>query len=279
MKAPITRILVPLDPSEFAQAATETACLIATKHQAQVAGIAVLDLPEIQSHIMPAAGPYYPFMGDAIEKETRHADRVLKDCLTRFAQTCDAADVPHLETEYTGIPAQKFLESSIFYDLIVTGLKNSFHFGTREEGDPLHKLLDRTIAPVLAVPSSGTKGFQKVLIAFDGSFGSARAMQDFVSLALPYDLSITVAVADKPEKETSFLLRQAIAYLRAHGLSRIETLSSDGPIEEVITDSVLDASDLVVAGIHSRKFIRDCFIGSFTNQLMKRGDTPLFLSH
>ena len=177
MKASITRILVPLDPSEYAQAATETACLLARDHKAQVAGVAVLDAPGIQSDLMPAIGPYYPMLGDQFREKIAHASEVIDDCKKRFADTCESNRVPHYETEYEGIPAAKLLESSIFSDLIVMGLRTYFHFETREEGDgnSLDLFLDRTITPVLAVPKSGLSEIKKVLVAFDGSIGAARA--------------------------------------------------------------------------------------------------------
>ena len=276
----IKKILVPLDSSPFTAGATETACRIAGKHDAGVAGVAVLDSPEIRSSVVPAIGPYYPMMIDAVQAKIRHADHVLKDAIERFATTCDEMGVRHLETEYEGIPAQKLLESSIFYDLIVVGLETAFHFETRGgQGDTLDKLLNRTATPVLAVPAKGMPALEKVIIAFDGSFGSSRALRDFMIMAKPFDPQLVVVAADLDSKQSDFLLTNASTLLESHGFSDVRTLASDKPVEKAFAEDVDDDADLIVAGIHSKHRFKDIFTGSFTARLIKEGRTSLFLSH
>jgi len=280
MENAITRILVPLDPSIYADAATKTACHIAEIHGAEVGGVVVLDSHEITSSLVPEIGPYYPMMIDAVRGKKQHADHVLKDCMTRFASTCESEGIKHFETHWEGIPAQKLLESSIFYDLIVIGLETFFHFETRgEEGDSLSELLDRTVTPVLAVPSDGISKFDRALIAFDGSLSSGRALQDFSRFAQPFDFEVTVFVADKPKREADFLLREAEAFLHSHGIHNIVLEQEINPIEISLPAPYLDSFDLVVAGIHSKHIIKDFFVGSFTKTLIERKNTPLFLSH
>ena len=281
MKPSIKRILVPLDPSNYAQAATISACALAREHRALLAGVAVLDSDGIRSDLVPGIGPYYPMMADQIRERIQHADQVVKDCMERFANTCEKERVAHIQTEYDGVPAEKLLESSIFYDLVVCGLRTFFHFETLEEGDEgrtIDQLLDRTITPVLAVPEKGLEKIDRALVAFDGSFGAARALHDFVQLTTTDAPEVTIVVAEMSAGKSTFLLDQASAFLRTHGIEKIDTVASDASIEETI-DSRLHDTDLVVAGIHSKKLIKDLFVGSLVKHLIKRGDTALFLSH
>jgi len=276
----VKRILVPLDSSAFSDGAAETACRVAKIHQAEVAGVAVLDSPEIRSSLVPAIGPYYPLMIEEVQAKVDHANKILSDCLDRFSGICNKAGVRHVETEYEGIPVQKLLESSIFFDLVVMGLETSFHFETRNgRGDTLDKMLDRTATPLLAVPPSGLETVEKVTIAFDGSFSASRALRDFISFGKPLDPEILVATANLPEGESDFLLRNVRALLNAHGYTDINTQAFDKPIDEAIRGKIIDSSDLVVAGIHSRSNLKAFFVGSFTLELIERGDTALFLSH
>lgn len=276
----IKKILVPLDASAYTDGATETAIRIAKKHGASVTGVAVLDSPEIRSSVIPAVGPYYPMMVDAVQAKIQHADQVLRDTLIRFSQRCEEAGVPHEETEYEGIPVQKLLESSIFHDLIVIGLETSFHFETRGgRGDTLDKLIDHTATPVLAVPSAGAADPTKVIIAFDGSFGASRAMRDFIPFASPFNPEITVVSAELPARKSDFLLSSAVALLESHGFTRVNWNASEMTVEETFTPAFTADADLIVAGIHSRRPIRDMFTGSFTASLIRNHDKPLFLSH
>jgi nucleotide-binding universal stress UspA family protein len=283
MKASIRRILLPVDPSVFAEAAADTACLIAKAHRAQITAVAVLDSDEIRASLISAIGPYYPMMVEEVQKKIHHADHTLRECLARCAATCDAAGVEHREAEYDGIPAEKLLSSAIFYDLIVTGLETSFHFETRgTRSESLEHLLDRTATPVLAVPATGLAKIERVLVAFDGSAPSARALHDFMSLATAFQPEIVLVSAGFPDKQSDFLLGNAELLLRAHGFSRVTRHAGAGPVEEVF-DQLLSpeggGADLVVLGIHSGNFLKKLFVGSFTRRLIQQGDTPLFLSH
>ncbi|MEM9017660.1 MAG: universal stress protein, partial [Verrucomicrobiota bacterium] len=276
----LKRILVPLDASIFSEGAARAACQIAKAHGATLSGVAVLDSPEIRSSLVPAVGPYYPMMLDAVQEKITHADHVLKDTLNQFSRLCESAEVSHLETEYEGIPAQKLLESSIFYDLIVMGLETAFHFETRvSTGDTLDKLLDHTATPVLAVPPEGLPSLERVAIAFDGSFSSSRALRDFMLMAFPFAPEILLIVADTPFSEAEFLLNNARSLLQSHGFGRVEVMISEEEVGSTFDDRFLDGFDLVVAGIHSRRKLRDLFTGSFTARLIRDGTTPLFLSH
>ena len=276
----IARIFVPLDPSVYAQAAVEAACKIARKHDAQISGVAVLDSPEIKSSLVPAIGPYYPGLVDEVRKKTRHADEILKDCLARFVHTCEEMGVSHLETEYEGIPVQKFLDSAVFHDLIVVGVKTAFHFETRKDiFQPVDDLLDRTVAPIIVVPAEGFDGPEKVVITVDGSMGASRALQDFSRYAQLYDFEAKLICAEKESSESDFLLSSAGDFLRSHGIDNITSEASDSPIKDTVSAEIEDGANLIVAGIHSKKFFKDRFVGSFTKYLVDRADTALFLSH
>ena len=276
----LKKILVPLDSSIYTDGATETACRLAKAHEAQVAGVAVLDSPEIRSSIIPAIGPYYPMMVDAVQAKIQHADQVLREALERFARSCEEAGVEHIETEYEGIPAQKLLESSIFYDLLVVGLETAFHFETRGgRGDTIDKLLETTATPVLAVPPTGMGPPKRAIIAFDGSFGASRAMRDFLITARPFAPEIVLVAADLEPVKTQFLLGNAKELLAAHGFENVETIASEDPVEEVVDEALIESADVIVAGIHSRHRIKDLFVGSFTRKLIREGNKALFLSH
>lgn len=276
----VKRILVPLDSSHFSEAATQAACFVAQKHEATVAGVAVLDSPEIRSSIIPAVGPYYPMMLDAVQQKIEHADQVLHESMDRFAKTCAEHGVEHRETEYEGIPAQKLLESSIFYDVVVTGLETHFHFETRGgEPESIESILNHTATPVLAVPEAGLAELNDVVIAFDGSFGASRALRDFMILAIPFQPNITVITAGLEAEKSDFLLSNAGRLLRSHGFSSVELVASKEDIGKAIPESLRKASDVIVAGIHSKHRIKDIFVGSFASDLIKSGDTALFLSH
>jgi len=280
MNSAIQRILVPLDPSEYTEAATLRACEIARTHYAQIEGLVVLDTPEIRSHVAPVEISHWPTVADVINDALEDAEETITECRKTFAQVCEQQRVAHEESEMEGVPATRILETSALFDLVVMGLRTHFHFETRgDHGDSLTRILDRTVAPVLAVPKDQRDPFKKVVIAYDGSFGASRALRDFVGSARPYDFEITLFSADSDPHQAEALVRRAAAFLHAHSFKNVKTATSEKSPMVALEEDHLDSADLVVAGIHSRKFLRDAFVGSFTNKLIELGTTAVFLSH
>lgn len=277
----IQRILVPLDPSDFSKAATLRACEVAQAHFAQVEGLVILDTPEIRSYVAPLEMQNWPAVIDAMSSAISEAREEIADIGKHFAETCESLHTTHQEVQLEGLPPNLILEASALFDLIVVGLRTYFHFETRNSpGDSLVKILDRTVTPVLAVPSGEPTPMKNVVIAYDGSFNSARALRDFVAFAKPFDFEFTIFSADKDEEHAKHSVESAASYLRSHDINDFEQVTTNGdPFEGLEKEGLLEKADLIVSGIHSRKFIKDAFVGSFASSLIDHGKVALFLSH
>lgn len=278
--SPIQRILVPLDLSPFTEVATERACAIAKAHNAQIDGLVVLDLPEI----MGLDIPYYAWMGagalEVSQERVSDAKQRIGDALQRFATVCNGHHVAHSEAEVQGVPADRILEAAALHDLVIMGLRTYFHFETQTgPGDSLEQVLRAPAAPVLAVPKQEPGAlWSKVLVAFDGSPGACRALKEFARFAQPYAFDVTILMSAKDTTHAENTVNSAAAYLRAHRLPKVTTCVTDGDIRKVIDEDFIDTTDMVVAGIHSRRYLKDFFVGSLTRKLIDYGHTAVFLS-
>jgi nucleotide-binding universal stress UspA family protein len=281
MSQSIQRILTPLDVSSFAEAATRRSCEVAARHQAEITGLVVLDSPGIRSSIAPADVSHWPLVQETVMRATEDAREQIRNARQQFADQCRAQGLTHSESELEGVPADKILEASVLYDLVVMGVRTFFHFETQKgPGDSLAKVLGRTVTPVLAVPETdNAQPFEKAVVAWDGSFSAGRAFRDFVGFAAPYDMEITVLTAGSDTRQTEMLLADAEVFLQSRKVGNFRVQSAETTTVEELHDEYLNDADLVVAGIHARQFFKDLFVGSFTNRLIEMGDTTLFLSH
>jgi nucleotide-binding universal stress UspA family protein len=178
------------------------------------------------------------------------------------------------------VPADMILKVASLFDLVVMGLRTYFHFETRKgPGESLDRVLDRTVTPVLAVPEKGPEELRRVLLTYDGSYGSARALRDCVDVIRGADVELTLFAADRDESHAKELVRHAAAYLRAHEHRDFSIVTTTAPAIEYLKQEFLGRVDLIVAGIHARRFFKDAFVGSFTNELICDGRTALLLSH
>lgn len=274
----IRRILVPLDASAYTDAATEIACDVALRHDASLEGLAVIDTPSIRREVAPADMMLWPAVIDAISKAEHDCRENITAAREKFAATANAKGATHHESQIEGLPSNLILEASAVFDLIVMGLRTYYHFEKHGVGDSLARVLDRTASPVIGVPEGAGK-IERVLIAYDGSFSAGRALRDFAGFAKPFDFEVTLFTAHEDDAQAEQLLDRAGACLRAHGIDFRTATSKKPALDAVYEDGLIDGADLVVSGIHARKFIKDAFVGSFTNSLIEREDTAVFLSH
>lgn len=277
----IKKILVPLDLSPFADAATACACSVAKRHHAQVDGIVVLDIPEIMGMNTPFNGWLLPEELKAEKQRYDEAKQRIGDALKHFAESCEPRGVSHLEAEFQGVPADCILEAAALHDLVVMGLRTHFRPGTSGNvSDSLERILLSPSAPVLAIPNSDEDParWKQVVVAFDGSPNACRVLKEFTRFAQPYQFEVTILNASKDKAHGEAVVKSAAAYLRAHQLTQIETIVTDGGIHKVIDEEYIDSADLVVAGIHSKKLLKDFFVGSLTRKLIDYGHTPLLLN-
>jgi nucleotide-binding universal stress UspA family protein len=287
MNPVLRRILVPLDGSPYTAAGTRVALDIARRHGAEVTGLAVLDSPGLRAEVSPAECMHWPLVQDAVRERRRGVEAELARAEETFREACAAAGVPHRQLALEGTPAHKILEVALLFDLLVIGLRTFYRLPEPDAaaeaeadagGDSLSKLLDRTSTPVVAVPEQAPERLERVLAAYDGSFGAARTLRDFIPFALPFGPRITVLSAHPEPGRAECLAAQAADFLRAHGFADVETHPSQDEIFRAVS-KLLPETDLVVAGIHTRRVAGVEGPGSFTQRLIDADEVALFLSH
>ncbi len=275
----LRRILIPFDPSPCAAAALEYGCLLAKRQDAEITAVVVLDLPGIEKSIgpTPLGGIYYAEQLERAKEKRAHEH--IQTLLGRFRDTCQRAGVAHRDAELQGSPSEQIINNSVFYDLVVMGICTHFHFETENApGNSIEKMLSHAVTPVLTVPANfipRTK--MNVLIAFDGSLPSARAMQGFVRSfnASAIETDITLLMSGIDETVARFHLDSACAYLNAHNFCNVRVDRTEQDIIEIMDEKYLPWADLIVLGVHSKKGLLDFMIGSLSRHLIKNGTKPL----
>ena len=273
------RILLPLDGSVYSDVATRRACEIAHAHGAEITGLVVLNIPDLLDE------EKLPFNAQLLSLDRKgyfirkaEGQKYIDGVLQRFRNCCEGNDVRHREASLQGIPAECILDESVYYDLIVMGMETFFHLDPDEEGDSLERMLDQSVVPIFAVTKEQEiRPLTHALVAFNGSFHSARALREFTEFMEPFDLKITLVMSEKNEEHAEHCLREALAYLDANGISQVELIRTEKEIIKVIDEDYLGRVDLVVAGLHSRNVFKQFFVGSVIQHLIKMRRVPLFL--
>jgi nucleotide-binding universal stress UspA family protein len=279
----IRRILIPLDPSPFSESALILGCNIAKVYNAEVTGMVILDIPGIENSIgpVPIGGIH---LAEKLENEKKEEAKIrIEALLDKFKTKCTEEGVKHREAERQGSPSTQILNESIYYDLLITGLRSYFHFETSEKyGQSLDTLLKESITPIYGVPEklpfSGIPDRKiRILIAFDGSPLAARAMQRFSYLVSPDLYEITLLNSSDNKEEGEIILSRAEEYLNSHHITDIKKIWTGDNIIKVIENEYYESMDGFVIGAHSHEGFFDFLVGSLTKFLVKSAKKSVFI--
>ncbi len=272
------RILVALDGSDYSKAAVDYACDLADDGD-RVTGIAVVDLPGIDRFVGPTpagAGRAAAALEDDLLASARaKAESVLAD----FTATCEARGVAYALHAETGKPFEEILEASKYHDVIVIGQRTSFCYGARDEtGDTLHRVLERGLTPVVAMPTE-CRDIGKVLVAYDGSLQSARAVQMFLMLGVWAHCETTIMTVSDDPAHGDHLLAAMQDYFASYAVEASVVRAEGRPSNSILDQVERTGADLLVMGAYGQKRLASFFVGSTTKAVVEDAAIPVFLYH
>lgn len=199
----------------------------------------------------------------------------------RFVADAKAARIAADVAMASGDAGLELLRAAPFFDLMVLG-QDSSHAGEVADGvsGVFVRLLQRSPRPVLLCPAHA-RPVSAIVIAYDGSPASARALQLFVLLGMARlgKVSVVSIAAERPEGEQA--AEQAARYLRSHGIDTAGRAITTGhhPAEAICDVVGHDDADLVVMGAYGHRGWREALFGSTTTRLLQRGPSSLFIHH
>jgi nucleotide-binding universal stress UspA family protein len=273
-------ILVGLDGSPFATAATELGIRWAQQFDALLAGLGIIDLPTI-------SGPQAVPLGGMAFKEQRdeslagEARRKVETALQAFAQRCAEAGVSCASHIATGLPAEQILLEAQRCDLILLGQQTYFQFETQSGPDEtLPHVVKHSPRPVVAVPEKSRDG-SAVVVAYDGSLQAARTLQTFQGTGLSRSHDVFVVCIHPDPTEAAKCAQRAFEFLRFHDIAAHSRAigTSDAPAQTILElVESLDAG-LLVMGAYGQPTLKEFFFGSVTRTVLEQSPVPVFLYH
>ena len=275
------RIVVGLDPSDYSKMAIQFACLRAMAFDGTVIGVGVVDLPGIERASRGAGPGSGSFAKHSREKRIREAEETVEGLLEEFKKTCAEFNISHETEHHACDPIEAILDASMGADLIVTGTRSSYYFETEEApGEHLRTLLNRRVCPVMAVPADLDLPISRVIVAYDGSPASARAIRQFVGYTqkIPkFDEVVLLHIEDNPEKGLKTLERPC-QYMSAYGIEAKCKVLPGTPYEVIPQYVRENMPAVVVLGASAKGTLKSLLFGSVSKVLIEDHTVPLYLS-
>jgi len=277
----IRSILVALDDTEGAQRARDLAIAFARRTGAALAMATFLDWPHARDQ-HEAVPP-----GAAAFKERRDAarsKRLEEEAEAAFsACTAAAGNTPFTRLRLVDAPEPALLAAGAAHDIVVIGRDSTLGLEDCPDGlaPVIEALLHEGARPLLVVPPGrAATPSGKVLVAYDGSIPSMRAIQLFALLGLGLDLQLRVMSVAATRAEAARMAEVAAGYLRAHDLD-VEAVGVEGshPVDAIVAEASAMPARMLVMGAYEHSGLRTLFTGSATRRLLLGAPCPVFVAH
>lgn len=274
----VKRILVPTDGSDVAGVGARFAVALGARLGAKLLGLHVVDIKLLEGPFLRdisaslGTAPYVNYQGSiALILEERG-----KAALTAFRNWCDEAGVACETFQTTGIVARSIVERSELADLIVMGRSG-------EHSEWLDGLLGSTTETIarrarrpLLVTTTDTPGYQRLLLAYDGSANARAALRAAADIATHLDMACSVLVVD--EHDGQRILEEARSYLDSHGREGQYLLRTGDPGETIMECATECGADLLVLGAYGHTKVRELVLGSTTAFALNHASCPVLLT-
>jgi nucleotide-binding universal stress UspA family protein len=273
----IKRILVALSGTPYTRAAIQHALELARDHGADVTGVTDINLAKVAS-----VGPVPMGAGaaahDLMEHRLQLTRQQVEEAIADFEATCAEAGRTSTVVREAADPYDTIISVWRYHDLVVAGLRGLFEYGVlHQPDDVLIRLIDKGVRPILAVARQH-RPIRRVLVAYNGSMESAKALKRFIQMKLWPEVEVKIACFDGPPDEAEVLLADAVDYCRAHGVEAEHQHVQGPPRERLLEHAAEWQADLIVMGTTSRARILQHLLGDTTLHALRHAEIPLFLT-
>ena len=271
----IETILIATDGSEDASAAEQTAMGLASRLNARLSAVSIVDdrllrAPAGDGLALPAfpeaeIGVYYRTRAEAVAR--RFSERARGEGLEA---SCEVIQ---------GIPDDRIVEKVQGADLLLIG-RTGTTVGDRGGlvGATLDSILRKTNKPTILVPA-GAPLTGPLVLGFDGSPGSRMAAKIAVTLANGLNEAVHVFVDSKDKGRAVARFDEVRQLVGGLSVPVRETSSTLGRPDVKIVDTAKEVrASLIVMGAYGRNRITEYFLGSNASSVARTSPVSVLLA-
>jgi nucleotide-binding universal stress UspA family protein len=284
-------LIVAVDGSPSSKAAAQVAFALGRRFNAHVEGLGIIDSAWIRRP-QPVPAGALAYKTDLEAKELQSETARIEAALLEFWEQAREAKVrPFAAKQVEGEPLRLIGVEATTHDMVVVGHHSLVHFEGELYDLPVcieHIVRDEP-RPVLVVPNGWSRSGQDhapgpVLVAFDGSPASSRALHMAALLGLVEDRVVHVVTLDEASQvQAEETARRACSLLQRHGAVETRAIGlgdkeAGTPAETILGFTKALRPEMVVMGAYGRRGLRELF-GSCTRAVLTACPAPLLLHH
>jgi nucleotide-binding universal stress UspA family protein len=282
----IRSILLALGDTPGNVSARNSAFWLAKKKGSQIHAVALIDLAVFE---VPVLGTPDGFMPSVVTPPMKESQSLLselteaaKNRLEQFSDQCASRGISSSIEIRTGIPGDIIGRMAVAHDIVVVSRTGYNRFtASQETMDSLvAQTIRNSIRPVLVAGMEFCEEseIQKVLVAYDGSAHSSRALLTAAEIAARPGVDCILVAIAQSEDSGQELLAPAEAFLMHHGVAPRKKVVAGNKPSDVISGMVADGkADLVIMGAYGHSPIREVLFGSTTERFLSHCGASIIL--
>ncbi|MDO9530685.1 MAG: universal stress protein [Deltaproteobacteria bacterium] len=264
------KLMVCTDGSDEGQNAVAVALELAVACDSQVIAVQVL-------HVVPEFQAVAPDLRATLGKGVRENMAVIKAAADKLGVALKTM-TPEGQTPHAAIVATA---EKIHPDLVIMGRCGKSALARILMGNVTARVIGLSPTNVLVVPRGGMIGFQRILVASDGSSYSQAAWELALAMAKQAK-SRLIGVAVAPEEgdiiEAKAIIRRM---LTAASLVRVpfKGVNPQGvaPDTGIVQQAIKHEVDLIIVGSYGRTGLRKLLMGSVTERVIGGSPCPILV--
>ncbi len=273
-------ILVPIDGSDTSLVAVDYAIELSRSFDSEITGISIIDIKKLAGPFMrdlgTSIGGMVPY-GDFQQNVRKFLEDTCRAALDELEGKCDTANIPCTRTIKEGVVSKEIFESATRCDMISMGMAGEHAFWRDAFlGSNLESVVRQTHKPVLVTPEKYKK-ITKILVAYDASSFSTKALIAGADIAQQMNLPLTVVTVSDDKKSGEDTLSQAAENLKDYNITYDKVLKDGEAVSEILDFCKEGSYDLLVIGAYGHSKIRELILGNTTVQLMRKVTCPVLL--
>ncbi len=274
-------ILLGTDGSPAADVAAEHAVGLAKRLGSRLTAIYVTDVRILEGPLLSdlsgalGAQPYSALLPQIEQIQREKAEAILNSISSR----CSAQGVGCETVHATGGLVRTMLQYEAAADLVVLGQRGE-HAPWSEGmlGSSVERVVRASFKPCL-VTADQFRRIDSLLLAYDGSAESNKALRAGIELASALNLAVTLITvcADDKEQLSFKTLEQARQQAADRKLTVRAELKRGNPEAEILKLAEAVRADLIVMGAYGHTRIRELVLGSTTSHVLRKATVPVLL--
>jgi nucleotide-binding universal stress UspA family protein len=276
----IKSILLAIDGSNYTEAILKYGIDLAQKIDAHLRVLTVIDIRIFEWAVAIGVEGFAPIIPSTTYQE--ESQKILEDkaekVLERAGKVLAREGVSHDLEKASGSPVEIICDRSRLADLVIMGSRGEFgSWRDKMLGATLEATTRLCIKPVM-VTEKEYSPVTNILVAYDGSNNSNKALPWAGFLARQFDTPLTILTVGSDEESARSTLKEASEYLASYKLQKLNTLAQEGDTEIKIVETCKEIkADLIIMGSYGHSRIREAILGSSTVQVMRKAPVPVLM--